>query len=194
MNGDLNEQKSALRKKIRDALKSFPAGKRGVDSPKVCELLRQQPFWKRAAAVLLFAPLPDEVNVWPLTEEALAEGKIVALPRFDPVGANYAACRIQNLQSEIVAGQFDIREPVSGCAEIPLSELDLVLVSGVAFDLRGRRLGRGGGFYDRLLEGFPGVKCGIAFDEQVVDEVPTALSDVRVDFILTPTCCVRVAE
>jgi len=193
MNADLNEQKDALRKKIRAALKSFPAEKRAADSRKVCELLRQQPFWKRAAAVLLFAPLPGEVNIWPLPEATLAEGKIVALPRFDPVGSNYAARRVQNLQSEIVTGQFDIREPVSGCAEIPLNKLDLVLVPGVAFDMRGRRLGRGGGFYDRLLEMFSGVKCGIAFDEQVVDEVPTALSDVRMDFILTPTCCVRVA-
>jgi len=194
MNAGLNEQKAALRKKIRAALKNLPAENRAVDSSRVCELLRRQPFWQQAAAVLLFAPLPDEVDVWSLPEAALAGGKIVALPRFDPVGANYAACRVQNLQREIVSGRFGIREPVSGCAEIPLSELDLVLVPGVAFDLRGRRLGRGGGFYDRLLEKFSGVKCGIAFDGQWVDEVPTAPSDARMDFILTPARCVRVAK
>jgi 5-formyltetrahydrofolate cyclo-ligase len=143
---------------------------------------------------LFFAPLPDEVDVWPLPEAALAEGKIVALPRFDPVGAKYATCRVKNLRNEIVPGQFGVREPVSGCAEIPLTGLDLALVPGVAFDLRGRRLGRGGGFYDRLLGGFSGVKCGIAFDEQLVDEIPTAGSDVRMDFILTPTRCLRVAD
>jgi 5-formyltetrahydrofolate cyclo-ligase len=194
MNAGLNERKTELRKKIRAALEGFPAEKRAADSSKVCGLMRRQPFWGRAAAILFFAPLPDEVDVWPLPEAALAGGKIVTLPRFDPAGAKYAACRVKNLRNEIVSGQFGIREPVSGCAEIPLSGLDLALVPGVAFDLRGRRLGRGGGFYDRLLEGFSGVKCGIAFDEQLVDEVPTAWSDVRIDFILTPTRCVRVAE
>jgi 5-formyltetrahydrofolate cyclo-ligase len=194
MNAGLNEQKAALRKKIRAALESFPTEKRAADSPKVCGLLRRQFFWRRAAAVLFFAPLPDEVDVWPLPEAALVEGKIVTLPRFDPAGAKYAAGRVKNLRNEIVPGLFGIREPVSGCAEILLSELDLALVPGVAFDLRGRRLGRGGGFYDRLLGEFSGVKCGIAFDEQVVDAVPTAGSDLRMDFILTPTRCVRIAE
>jgi 5-formyltetrahydrofolate cyclo-ligase len=194
MNAGLNEQKAALRRTIRAVLKNFPAEKRAADSPKVCGLLQRQPFWRRAAAVLLIAPLPDEVDVWPLAETALAGGKIITLPRFDPVGAKYAACRVKNLRNEIVPGQFDIREPASGCAEIPLNELDLALVPGVAFDLQGRRLGRGSGFYDRLLGGFSGVKCGIAFDEQLVDEVPTAPSDVRMDFILTPTRCEKVAE
>lgn len=194
MNAGLNEQKAALRKKIRAVLESFPAEKRAADSLKVCGLLRRQPFWGQATAVLLFAPLPEEVDVWPLLEEALAGGKVVTLPRFDPVGAKYAACRVKNLRDEIVPGQFDIREPVSVCAEIPLSELDLAIVPGVAFDSRGSRLGRGAGFYDRLLAGFSGMKCGIAFDQQMVDEVPTARSDARMEFILTPTRCVRIAE
>jgi 5-formyltetrahydrofolate cyclo-ligase len=194
MNDGLNEEKAALRKKIRAALAGIPAEKRAADSARVCGLLQRQPFWSQAAAVLFFAPLPDEVDVWPLAAAALAGGKIVALPRFDPVGARYAACRVKNLRDEIAPGRFGIREPVSVCAEIPLRELDLALVPGVAFDWHGRRLGRGGGFYDRLLDGFSGVKCGIALDEQMVDEIPAVCSDARMDFILTPTRCVRVAE
>jgi len=68
----------------------------------------------------------------------------------------------------------------------------LILVPGVAFDLRGGWLGRGRGFYDRLLAGFHGIKCGVAFDEQMVEEVPTGTLDVRMDFVLTPTQCVEV--
>jgi len=74
-----------------------------------------------------------------------------------------------------------IREPATGCIEIPPDDLDLVLVPGVAFDLHGNRLGRGKGFYDRLLQNFRGTKCGIAFDEQIVEKIPAEKTDVRMD-------------
>jgi 5-formyltetrahydrofolate cyclo-ligase len=68
-----------------------------------------------------------------------------------------------------------------------MNRLDLILVPGLAFDLNGRRLGKGKGYYDRLLAGVSGIKCGVAFDEQVVSEVPAGPHDVRVNCILTPT-------
>ena len=135
--------------------------------------------------------MPDEVDVWPLLEETLTGAKITALPRFDPVSNDYLACRVQNLQNELAPGQFGIREPKAGCPEIPLERLGLILVPGVAFDLSGRRLGRGRGFYDRLLLEIHGAKCGIAFDEQMVETVPAGKLDVGMDFILTPTGCVK---
>ena len=94
----------------------------------------------------------------------------------------------------MVTGQFGIREPAARCPEIPLSRLDLILVPGVAFDWHGRRLGRGKGFYDRLLAGTRGVKCGIAFDEQMVNEVPAGSLDARMNFMMTPTRGVEIAD
>jgi len=63
----------------------------------------------------------------------------------------------------------------------------LIVAPGIAFDLRGRRLGRGKGFYDRLLANAAGVKCGICFDEQLLAEIPVEPHDVALDFIATPT-------
>ena len=63
----------------------------------------------------------------------------------------------------------------------------MILVPGVAFDLHGRRLGRGKGFYDQLLAGVRGTTCGVAFDVQVVRELPQEPHDARVNCILTPT-------
>ena len=131
------------------------------------------------------------MDVWPLLEETVAGGKIVALPRFDPSDQIYTAGRVQNPRTEIAIGQFGIREPKLFCSEIVLSRLDLILVPGVAFDLRGRRLGRGRGFYDRLLVVTGGVKCGIAFDEQLVEKIPAEAHDEPMDFILTPIQCVE---
>jgi 5-formyltetrahydrofolate cyclo-ligase len=188
-----HKAKDTLRSKIRAQLDKISAAARESASVKLCAKLKGQSFFQTAATVLFFAPLPDEADIWPLLQEALAAGKIAALPHFDAAAQSYVARRAQNLQSEIVTGQFRVREPKSSCVKIALADFNLVLVPGVAFDLRGNRLGRGKGFYDRLLADVRGVKCGIAFDEQVVSEVPAGKSDVPVDFILTPTRCVKVA-
>jgi 5-formyltetrahydrofolate cyclo-ligase len=190
----MNEQKTILRKEIRAVLLKIPAAVRLTASDQIRTRLKKQPFWQDAASILFFAPLPVEPDVWPFLEDALAGKKITALPRFDPESNGYVACRVQNLRSEIATGQFGIREPGASCVEIPLNRLDLVLVPGVAFDLQGRRLGRGRGFYDRLLADVDGIKCGIAFDEQIVKEIPTGPQDVRLNFILTPTRCVEIAD
>ena len=131
--------------------------------------------------------MPAEPDIWPLLAGALAAGKTAALPRFQPAIKNYIAGRVQNPQTDIVTGEFGIREPGAHCQELPPGRFDLVLVPGLAFDLRGGRLGRGKGFYDRLLSEVRGVKCGVAFDEQVASEVPAGPGDIQLDCILTPT-------
>jgi len=185
--------KSDLRRKIRAALEKISPAVRTALSAQIRDRLKEQAVWKNAGSVLFFAPRPDELDLWPLLEEALAGGKIAALPRFNPAGKNYVAGRVQNLRSEIAPGEFGIREPAARCPEIPLSRFDLILVPGVAFDWHGHRLGRGKGFYDRLLANVRGVKCGITFDEQMVNDVPVGPSDVRMNFIMTPTRGAEIA-
>ena len=194
MAADLNSQKALLRKATRAALQKIPPAMRQAASARIRSRLKEEPFWQNAASVLFFAPLADEVDVWPLLEETLAGEKIAALPRHDSASNDYIACRVKNPQSEIGPGQFGIREPKAGCAEIPLERLGLILVPGVVFDMSGHRLGRGRGFYDRLLAEIHGIKCGVAFDEQIADAVPAGNLDVRMDFILTPTRCVKIEE
>jgi 5-formyltetrahydrofolate cyclo-ligase len=194
MQPDIRQAKADLRRQISAAVAVMSPEKRAADSTQICARLREQPVWKNAGAVLLFAPMPAEPDIWPLLEEALAAGKIAALPRYHPVGKHYVAGQVQNLRREIATGAFGIREPAARCPEIPLSRLDLILVPGIAFDLHGRRLGRGKGYYDRLLAGVRGMKCGIAFDEQMVNDVPTGSSDVRMNFMMTPTCSVGIAD
>ena len=194
MQPNIQVVKAALRKQIRASLQKISPAVRETVSAQARALLKEQSIWKNATSVLFFAPVSNEVDVWPLLEEDIHMGKTAALPRFDAEDQSYVAGRVQNLRSEIVTGEFGIREPAVKCAEIPFGKFDLVLVPGVAFDLRGCRLGRGRGFYDRLLTEVHGIKCGVAFDEQIVNEVPAGTLDIEVDFILTATRCVKVAE
>jgi 5-formyltetrahydrofolate cyclo-ligase len=194
MDVGIHKAKQELRSKIHAAREKMPLEKRRLDSQKLCLKLKEQFLFQSATSILFFAPMPKEPDMWTLLEGALAEGKTVALPHFDKTNRCYVPRRVQNLRNEIATGRFGIREPVAGCPEMLLADFDLVLVPGVAFDLRGHRLGRGKGYYDRWLADYAGTKIGVAFDEQVIETVPAGKQDVRMDFILTPMRCAKCDE
>jgi 5-formyltetrahydrofolate cyclo-ligase len=187
LNQDARQAKAALRERIRAELKKLTAAECADASVRACDLLRKQAVWAQAGAILFYAPLADEPDLWPLLTEALAAGKTVALPRFEGEQNHYAAALIRDPMRDIRPGRFGVREPVADCPGVELNRLDLMLVPGVAFDLDGGRVGRGRGYYDRLLSEFAGVACGVAFDEQIVARVPREPHDARLNCLLTPT-------
>jgi 5-formyltetrahydrofolate cyclo-ligase len=184
---DLEALKRALRVEVTSRLAAMSEQDRSLSSARAIALLRKQEKWHGAEAVLLYAPLKGELDVWPLLGQALEEGKLVALPRFDAKAGQYVACRVKDLEADLERGRYGIWEPCGRCDPVPLKRLDFVLVPGVAFDLHGRRLGRGKGYYDRLLAGVSGKACGVAFDEQIAREVPVQPHDSDVNCILTPS-------
>ena len=187
MNATTGELKAALRNRVRIALGNLSSADRLAGSIQVCTRLRQEPVWREATWVMLYSPLPDELDVLPLVRDALGSGKRVALPRFDPAQNSYLACQVLNLKDDLQTGRYGILEPRDNCPVVGLNRLDFVLVPGVAFAMDGRRLGRGKGVYDRLLRSVRGSKCGAGFDEQIVDDLPVEPHDIRLDCILTPT-------
>lgn len=187
MQNTIQEAKQSLRNQVSARLKRMEPGERASASARARALLAAQAPWKTAQWVLFFAPLPEELDVWPLLTAALSAGKRVALPRFVAENRIYEACQIQDPGSDLQVGHFGIREPASHCARLPSVRLDLILVPGLVFDLQGRRVGRGKGYYDRLLRTLLGTTCGVAFDEQVVEEIPVEAHDVRLNCVLTPT-------
>ena len=187
MSLDLREQKSVLRRQIRDNLRSLLPAERSSASAGACFRLQQEPVWREARCVLLYSPLPDELDLRALLAQALAAGKMLALPRFDETQGAYSACQVADPASDLRTARFGILEPGPDCPALPLNRLDFVAVPGVGFTLDGRRLGRGRGFYDRMLASVGGIKCGIAFDQQIVSDIPVEPHDVRLDYILTPT-------
>ena len=189
MISSIANSKTDLRAHIRARLENISDAVRAVESIDLCERLKTQ--MPSARTILFFAPLPDELDVWPVLELSLALGVNCALPFFDAEKKSYGAKIIQALETDIVAGKFGVREPAASCAEIPLNQFNLILVPGMAFDFSGNRLGRGQGFYDRLLENASGIKCGVCHDFQLLEKIPSEPHDAKVDFMLTPMRCVR---
>ena len=185
-NQDLKDE---LRSQIRARLEKISPAVRAVESIDLCARLKTQ--MPSAHTILFFAPLPHELDIWPVLEWSLASGGNCALPFFDTEKKTYVARQLQKLATDIVSGKFGVREPAASCVEIQLDQFDLIRVPGMAFDLSGNRLGRGRGFYDRLLADASGVKCGVCHDFQLLEKIPTEPHDAKVDFILTPSLCVR---
>lgn len=193
MNRDPAENKHSLRCRIQALRRQFSGEAHALASAQLCEQLRTQPIWRESQAVLLFSPLPDEPNIAPLLEEALRAGKDVALPRFDSSRQDYVVCRITEI-ADLRRGYYGILEPSPECGPATLNQLDFAFVPGVAFDVSGRRLGRGKGYFDRLLAQVPGHKCGVAFDWQVVAAVTVEPHDICVNSLLTPSRWIRCPE
>lgn len=184
-----SNSKAELRSKIRASLEQVSPAVRAAESHDLCERLKAQ--IQSARTILFFAPLDDELDIWPVLELSVALGNTCALPFFDAEKKMYGARAVSKLATDIVIGKFGVREPAAGCAEIALEKFDLILVPGMAFDVHGNRLGRGLGYYDRLLAKISGVKCGVCHDFQLQENIPAEPLDAKVTFVFTPSRCVR---
>jgi len=187
MSSNAHTLKASMRRQLRANFSAMSATQRAAWSQEICSVLAVQPIWREARSILSYFPTEQEPDISPLLNQALAEGRSVCLPRQDSNGKAYGARQIQNLGSDLEVGAFSIREPRGSCPVFPLNQLDLALAPGVGFDLTGWRLGRGKGYYDRLLAQVSGHKCGVAFEWQIVKEIPWEPHDVRLNSILTPS-------
>ena len=187
----IQDAKREIRREARERMRAFTEDFIRQNSASASILLSQQPEWKAAQRVLGYLALKDELEFSSLLKSALADSKTVALPRYIPEQNTYCAAVLPEKESfaSLSFGRFGILEPSATAPILPLNQLDFVLVPGVAFDLSGRRLGRGKGFYDRLLAETNNacIKCGVALEEQLVAVIPAEPHDIAMDFILTPS-------
>ena len=127
-------------------------------------------------------PILDEVFLG-----LLAQGKFLAFPRFNPQSLEYDLVAVSNLTGQLAVGHYGIREPQPELPAVQkLSENVCWLVPGLAFSESGCRLGRGAGYYDRLFLRFPqGKRIGIAWEMQLLPEIPAEPWDIPMDYIVT---------
>jgi 5-formyltetrahydrofolate cyclo-ligase len=147
----LADKKAVIRRTLRETLRAVPITQQSVLSAQLCERLTQHPLWSAWQHLLFFVPIVGEPNVLPALKAALASGKTVILPSYHVETTRYQGRQITDIDRDLENGQFGIAEPPAGCPVFDLNRLDLALVPGIGFTLEGGRLGRGKGFYDRLL-------------------------------------------
>ena len=145
----------------------------------------QFPPYLLRRSVALYNPIQNEVETREILDHALVTGKNVFFPRFGPEDS-LELIKIRSA-TEFSPGRFGILEPTGEGRLAGRDREELVVfVPGVAFDLRGNRLGRGKGWYDRLIKELGGaILVALAYDFQIVDEIPVEEWDQRVHYVIT---------
>ena len=179
--------KATLREQLRAEAARHASAERQEGSREICSRLDREAIWRNARKVLAFMPLEGEPDITALFPPYLASGRILALPRFDAAAGGYQAVHVTDPATQLVRGRYGVLEPKPECSLLSLKELDLAVVPGIGFSLNGCRLGRGKGYFDRMLCEVRGWKCGVAFDWQVTVEIPSEQHDIHVNSIVTPT-------
>jgi 5-formyltetrahydrofolate cyclo-ligase len=175
--------KAELRKRARAAVAKLDAEEIARRSARLCAELSQAPEWMEAGVVGLFAAQSHEPSLDGLW--ALREARVFCYPRVN--GIELDLLRIDALE-ELALSRWQLREPIHDPgALVSPGDVDLLLVPGTAFTERGARLGRGGGFYDRLLagEGMRARTIGICFKEQLFEALPAEPHDRPVGRVIS---------
>lgn len=178
--------KKELRQKVRKVLAAMKPDEIAAHSAAATDLLIGTHEYKQAQVIMVFLSLPTEIDTTSLVLHAWQDHKRVLAPKVSWEQRRMMPVEVRSLTSDLMESSMGLREPASG-VPIPVSIIDLVVVPGLAFDESGNRLGRGRGFYDRFLAHpeFAGTSCALAFEAQLLPEVPAGPLDRPVDMLVT---------
>ncbi len=188
---DLAEQKRRFRKQAIARRETLSPEQRQDFSLAACNRLLTLDLYRNAGAIHAFVPFGSEIDTRPIIEQAWADGKTVVFPVTDRKNDTLIHRAAQNWE-QFTPGYAGILEPSGACPEFPLGDLDLILVPGMAYDRQGYRMGYGGGYYDRFLPQTRAVTVGLAFNVQLVDEVPREVHDLPVMLLITETETIEI--
>lgn len=181
----LAETKKALRISIKQKRRALSIEYRQQASRKMQAELTKLPCYQAAEYIMLYMAMKDEVQLDALIEQALKESKKVAIPLVTGTGL-MEAVELSNMD-DLVPDKYGIKTVRKEKRKfIAPAKFDLIIVPGVAFDKAGHRLGMGGGFYDRfMLRASKAVRAALAYDCQLIADVPAQAHDLTVDYIIT---------
>lgn len=187
----LAEDKAALRAQMREARKALTPQQRKAGEDAIAERLYSLPTIRKAKTIAVYQAVGSEASVNDLVRalRLLDDKPRIAYPAVCGGGVMQFIYVEAGETPDFLCDPFGKTAPRHGDSVAEKDDIDIILVPGLAFDEKCRRLGQGGGYYDRFLDYMHGecLAIGVAFDEQIVDAVPCDVHDRRVDYVVTPT-------
>lgn len=185
---EVQETKHQIRTDILKTLESYTQEEFKEKSAIIETRLFEFANFLEAAVTLLYVPIGRQVPTASIIRRSMDYNKVVVLPAFESGSFQMHLMKIEHPDKDLVTGPRKIAQPdVSRCKVIPLERIDIAIVPGIAFDEKGGRLGTGGGYYDRLLPklSITTRKVSIAFEDQIIPQVPMEPLDRFIDIIVT---------
>lgn len=176
--------KRVLRASMLEARQRLSRAEQDASAALMLEALTSLREYAAARSVALYVASYGEVPTGALINRAIAAGKAVLLPAVTTQGVVF---RRITTEADLVRGRYGIQEPPPYCKALEPSEIDLFVIPGVAFDLSGKRIGYGKGYYDRALHNLEnsGKLIGLCYDFQLVDVIVGEPHDVVMDLVIT---------
>ncbi|MCX6665077.1 MAG: 5-formyltetrahydrofolate cyclo-ligase [Euryarchaeota archaeon] len=178
--------KQALRTEFLQKRKQFNSLEVQEKSKQIKDRLFSLNEFKTSQTILFYVSYDNEVHTHDMIKECLSKKKNVVVPCTDITKRQLLLSELNNW-NDLTACTYDILEPKQECRHlVALNDVELILVPGVVFDLHGQRIGHGKGYYDNLLRNATRqLKIGLAFELQLVDDIPAKKHDIKVDKIVT---------
>lgn len=179
-------EKSDIRRKIKNLRMMLSEMEKSSAADEVFAQLEKTAAFMMADNILMYHSLPDELSTLRFLKK-WHDRKHFFLPRVN--GVNLDILPYEETRLEL--GSFHIEEP-TGDDTVDVDEIELMIVPAVAFDRKGNRLGRGKGFYDRLLASSKATKIGVGYEFQLFDSLPAEPHDIPMDMVITQKTIIRM--
>jgi len=179
-------EKKQLRKYIQNKRDNLALGLRKKKSKEIALKFLKTTDYLNSKNIFIFYPFRSEIDTTIIIKKALKESKNIILPRVEGTLLNLYF--VNDVHTQLQEGSYKIIEPIpSSCTKAHVSDINLAIVPGVAFDRNLNRLGYGGGFYDKILRNLPQSikKIALSFDIQIVPNIPVLDYDIKIDIIIT---------
>lgn len=186
----INQKKICQREEFLTVRKCISSSERIKQSDAVAKLLFETDEYKNAKSVFLYISVREEVSTDMILKKAFTDNKKVTVPLCDVKNHTMTPIEI-TMVSQLKSGAYGILEPdlnlvEKGVLKPVLSGIELAIIPGTAFDKCCRRMGMGGGYYDRYLKNFKGVSAGLVYKECLADSIITDKYDQRVSMVIHP--------
>ncbi|MCT8139730.1 5-formyltetrahydrofolate cyclo-ligase [Anaerobacillus sp. CMMVII] len=180
-------EKVYLRNKMKQRLAEMNEADYWQQSKKIREKLFNSTEWSEAKTIGITISTGREVDTLAIIEEAWQTNKRVVVPKCYPQKRELKFYQINSF-TEVEDSFYSLKEPIISITKLVQKEdIDLVVVPGIIYDQRGYRIGYGGGYYDRFLSDYPNKTISLAFEMQIVEEVPAEEHDIAVEKLISNT-------
>ena len=179
-------EKSEIRRKIKNLRMMLSEMEKASAADEVFAQLEKTAAFMMADNILMYHSLPDELSTIKFLRK-WHDRKRFFLPRVN--GVNLDILPYEEMRLEL--GSFHIEEP-TGDDVVDVDDIELMIIPAVAFDRKGNRLGRGKGFYDRLLAASRATKIGVGYEFQLLESIPSEPHDVAMDMVITQKTLIKL--